>query len=133
MSVNVIVDRRCASVIDSGTVYGPPPTRNVGPGGEISTCAEPMPGDCVGTAAGAAAGGVPAGAAGGGAAAVGSVVGGTAAAPGSGGGVGAAGAAGGGFGFNTVPGTGELPGGTTTVGLPGTRWVPAPGCVPAGS
>ena len=51
MSVSVMVDSRCASVIDSGTVYGPPPTRMVGPGGEMTTCAAPMPGDEVGTAA----------------------------------------------------------------------------------
>ena len=53
MSVSVTVEIRDASVISSGTVYGPPPTRNVGPGGEISTCAEPIPGDVVGTAAAA--------------------------------------------------------------------------------
>src|SRR2546428_2371219 len=51
MSVSVTVDTRAASAMSSGTVYGPPPTRNVDPGTEISTCAEPMPVDCVGTAA----------------------------------------------------------------------------------
>src|SRR5438128_4355638 len=56
-SVSVTVDRRCASVTDSGTVYGPPPTRNVVPGGEMMTCAPPIPGDVVGTAAGAGSGG----------------------------------------------------------------------------
>src|SRR6185503_10496886 len=69
ISVSVIVDSRCAPVIDSATVYGPPPTRNVGLGGEIRICAPPTPGDVVGTAAGCvpgagagvAAGGVAAG------------------------------------------------------------------------
>src|SRR5215216_1966302 len=54
MSVSVTVESRCASVTVNGTVYGPPPTRNVDPGSEISICADPMPGDVVGTAAGLA-------------------------------------------------------------------------------
>src|SRR6185503_12035414 len=111
MSVNVIVDRRCASVIDSGTVYGPPPTRNVGPGGEISTCAEPIPGAVVGVACPApgvdggnpAGGGVAIAGGAGGATGGGSTgtAGGTA---GDGGGVGAGAT-------STVPGTGDDPGG----------------------
>ena len=69
-SVSVTVEIRDASLISSGTVYGPPPTRNVVPGGEINTCAEPIPADVVGTAggvdgAGSTAGGVGTGAAGG--------------------------------------------------------------------
>src|SRR5262252_8715562 len=52
MSVSVTVEILDASLINSGTVYGPPPTRKVGPGGEINTCAEPIPADVVGTAAG---------------------------------------------------------------------------------
>src|SRR5262249_13659869 len=65
ISVSVTVESRDASATSSGTVYGPPPTRNV-VGPEISTCADPMPDDCdvaVGAAgvARAAAGGVAAG------------------------------------------------------------------------
>ena len=55
VSVNVIVEMRAAFVIDIGTTYGPPPTRNVVPDGEIVTCAEPRPGDVVVSADGAAA------------------------------------------------------------------------------
>src|SRR5205809_5680146 len=108
MSVSVTVDRRCASMTDKGTVYGPPPSWNVVPGGEMMTCAPPIPGDAVGTAAG---GGGVAGSAG---AAGGVAAGGVAAGVGSGmagagggvtGGVGATGA-----GTGTVPGTGEEPG-----------------------
>lgn len=55
VNVSVIVDSRVAATIDSGTVYGPCPTRNVVPGGEISTCAVPRPVDVVG-GSGAAAG-----------------------------------------------------------------------------
>src|SRR5215470_1943791 len=51
VSVNVSVEMRVASVIEMGTVYGPPPTRNIGPGGEMMICAAPTPGDCVGGAA----------------------------------------------------------------------------------
>src|SRR5262249_26152473 len=67
-----IVDSRAAPLMSSGTVYGPPPTRKV-VGPEIITCADPIPCDCVGTAAGLSgvpggvvvpvAGGVPVGAA----------------------------------------------------------------------
>jgi hypothetical protein len=39
--VRLIVVNRAAPTIDSGTVYGPCPIRNVPPGGEITTCAEP--------------------------------------------------------------------------------------------
>src|SRR5580765_942221 len=103
---------RCASVIDSGTVYGPPPTRNVGPGGEISTCAEPIPGDVVGTAGGVAGVGSAAGgrisAAGGGVSTAGGVTAGV-----DTGGVGA--------GSTTVPGTGDDPGGATSRVPPGPR------------
>src|SRR5262245_35509196 len=62
IKVSETVDSRAASATISGTVYGPPPTLNV-VGPEISTCAEPMPEDCVCTggvvagAPGAAAGG----------------------------------------------------------------------------
>ena len=38
------MDSRETFTMDSGTVYGPWPTRNVVPGGEISTCAVPTPG-----------------------------------------------------------------------------------------
>src|SRR3989442_13504890 len=115
MSVSVIVDRRCASVIDSGTVYGPPPTRNVGPGGEFRTCAAQIPGDAVGTADGAGVGTGSVGTAGG--AGVGAAAGGWAAGGVSAGGV--VGCTGGGT--KTVPGTGDEPGGATTVVPPGPR------------
>src|SRR5881397_3772698 len=114
MSVSVTVDRRCASMTDKGTVYGPPPKRNVVPGGEMMTCAPPIPGDAVGTAAGAAGG---AGSAGAGGCAPGDV-GSTA-----GGGVTGAGAGVTGAGTGTVPGTGEEPGGAVTVVPPGRRIV----------
>src|SRR5690349_4347085 len=57
-SVNVIVVIRAASAIDSGTVYGPPPTRNVVLGGEMITCAEPRPGDVLAAGGGGADAGV---------------------------------------------------------------------------
>jgi hypothetical protein len=53
ISVRVIVESRDASVIASGTVYGPPPTRNDVLGAEMSTCADPMPLDVLETAGGA--------------------------------------------------------------------------------
>ena len=56
MSVSVTVEMRDASVIEIGTVYGPPPTRNVGPGGEMMTWADPIPGAVVGTAGAAGVG-----------------------------------------------------------------------------
>src|SRR5438552_3925809 len=125
MSVSVTVDRRCASMTDKGTVYGPPPTWNVVPGGEMMTCAPPIPGDAVGTAAGAGGCAGSAGAGGGVAGGVASgVTGGCAT-----GGVGATGE-----GAGTVPGTGEEPGGAVTDVPPG-RWivgVPV-GVVPAGA
>ena len=37
ISVSVTVEMRDASLINSGTVYGPPPTRNVEDDGEIRT------------------------------------------------------------------------------------------------
>src|SRR2546428_6282717 len=43
-----MVDMRAALVIVSGTVYGPPPTRKVVPGGVINTWAAPMPADAIG-------------------------------------------------------------------------------------
>ena len=46
--VNVTVDSRAALITESGTVYGPPPTRNVVPDGVIVTCAIPRPGDVIG-------------------------------------------------------------------------------------
>src|SRR6185503_16640585 len=107
--LNVIVndspDSRDAFVAEMATVYGPPPTRNSGPGGVMTTCAPA--GAIVGGGAVAAAG-----AAGTGAGVVGEGAGtgapeaappGSAAAPGTAG-VGAAVTA-------VVPGTGELPGG----------------------
>ena len=51
VSVNVIVVIRVAPVIEIGTVYGPPPTRNVVPDGDRITCADPMPGETVGVSA----------------------------------------------------------------------------------
>src|SRR5665811_2043677 len=98
MSVSVIVETRAASVIDSGTVYGPPPTRKACPG-VMMTCADPMPADTVGTAGGSGAD-VSAAA--------------TAGAGGSAGGcdVGSGGTGVGGAGTRTVPGTGDDPGGT---------------------
>jgi hypothetical protein len=42
VTVNVIVDNRDTFVIEIGTVYGPPPIRNVG-GGDNKTCAAPNP------------------------------------------------------------------------------------------
>src|SRR5438093_11148227 len=59
--VSVTLDTRDAPVIDTGTVYGPPPTRNSVPGGVTSTCA------AAGVAAGGVAGGTAAGGVGGGA------------------------------------------------------------------
>src|SRR4051812_16392942 len=43
--VSAIIESRDTFVIDTGTVYGPPPTRNVVPGGVRITCAEPNPGE----------------------------------------------------------------------------------------
>ncbi|PYR06337.1 MAG: hypothetical protein DMG00_19305 [Acidobacteria bacterium] len=147
VSVSVSVERRVASVIEIGTVYGPPPTRNVGPGGDRMICADPMPGVVVGPGAtGSAAGGVAVVGAG----VAGAVVGAAGAAPG-GAGVGAGCAAGSagtattfggvcccGCGTGTVPGTGVDPGGSAT-GCPlGPRMVPGvveppyAGCAPAG-
>jgi hypothetical protein len=115
-------------VIDSATVYGPPPTRKVGLGGEINTCAVPTPGEVVGTASGAgvvggcvpAAGGVGVSGAGGvGAGATGVGAGVTAGGVGSGGTGGVAGGVpgAGGVGASTVPGIGVVPGGTITVAV----------------
>ena len=59
---NDSVDSRVAPEIDSGTMYGPPPTRNSVPGGLSSTCA----GGGVAGDAGAAGAGVGAGGCGGG-------------------------------------------------------------------
>src|SRR5438093_7266593 len=50
-TVSVIVVRRVAPLIDTGTLYGPAPTRADG-GGEITTWAAPTPGDVIGTSAG---------------------------------------------------------------------------------
>src|SRR6516162_9490382 len=123
VSVNVSVEMRVASVIEMGTVYGPPPTRKVGPGGEMMICAAPTPGDCVGADTCA---GVP------GAGGVGG--GGCAGAGDSGGAVGSIGTTtldGGGVcgcgGGSTVPGTGVDPGGTTSCVPPG------PGTVAGGT
>ena len=43
------MDSRETFTIDSGTVYGPWPTRNVVAGGEISSCAVPTPAAAVGS------------------------------------------------------------------------------------
>src|SRR6202011_5903332 len=103
-------------VIEIGTVYGPPPTRNVGAGGEMSTCAEPKPGEVIGGAgswpAGRSLGGVVSVVvAGGGVSPVGGVAGGVA------GGV-PGGVVAGGGGASTVPGTGDVPGGAVTTAPP---------------
>ena len=50
VSVSVMVDSRETFVIEIGTVYGPPPTRNVARGGDRTTCAVPNPGDVTGSA-----------------------------------------------------------------------------------
>src|SRR5512133_1886407 len=55
VTVSVTTDTRDALLIDSGTVYGPPATRNSVPGGVTITCAVFAP---AGVAAPAAAGGV---------------------------------------------------------------------------
>src|SRR5437763_5568812 len=114
VSVSVIVVMRAAPLIEIGTVYGPPPTRNVVPGGDSTTCADPIPGDVVGVSAAggwAATGGVVV--AGGGVTAGGvSMTGGGGAAAGGGvvtGGVGG--------GASTVPGTGVVPGGSVTTAV----------------
>src|SRR6516225_10061689 len=39
VSVSVMTDSRCALLIDTGTVYGPPATWNVVPGGVTMICA----------------------------------------------------------------------------------------------
>jgi hypothetical protein len=117
-SVSVTVEIRDASLISSGTVYGPPPTRNVVPGGEIRTCADPIPCDVVGTASGAAGGGGGAGAG----VTGGRGVGGGCVSTGAGDAVTAGGCTGGGWaGTITVPGTGDDPGGATSVEPPGPR------------
>src|SRR5438128_401957 len=67
--VSVMVVTRVAPEIESGTLYGPPPTRNGAVGGARMTCADPMPGDvigasgvgCAAAAGGVASGGVPGG------------------------------------------------------------------------
>src|SRR3954451_1930109 len=119
VNVSVIDDSRLASVIEIGTVYGPPPTRNVVPGGDRITCAEPMPGVVVGSAGGVAA--CAGAAAGGASAAAGGVAvpaGGVPAVPGGGGA-----GAGVGAGTTTVPGTGVDPGGDpSVVPLGGDGW-----------
>src|SRR5690349_15990742 len=55
VTVSVITDSRATLLIDTGTVYGPPATRNSVPGGVMITCA--VEGDG-GVAVPAAAGGV---------------------------------------------------------------------------
>src|SRR5581483_5299869 len=113
VSVSVKVEMRAASEIEIGTVYGPPPTRNVGPVGEMMICAAPIPGDCVGTAAGSAVVGVGLG---------GTVAGAgfTAAAWGGGGTtMFDGGCVWVGCGASTTPGTGVDPGGTATCVPPG--------------
>src|SRR5712691_1161303 len=103
--------------MDSGTVYGPPPTRNRVAGGEMITCAEPMPGDVIG-APGAGAAGDVVGCVTGGAGVAGSfaVAGGLAGA-----GVGTTGVT------TTVPGTGEEPGGCASNVPPGPTPTIGPG------
>jgi hypothetical protein len=108
ISVRVIVEIRDTSVIESGIVYGPPPTRNVVLGGEMITCACPTPGEVVGTTGSAVGGGgVPGGAVGAavvaGVAAAGGVPGGAGSAV-TGGGAGGTGAAGSGVAGGVVAG-----------------------------
>src|SRR5436190_6284480 len=122
--VRLMVVSRVAPLIDTGTVYGPPPTRNVVPGVEMTTCADPMPGVVIGNSAVGAGGG--AGGAGGGCVSTtGGVAGGA-----------AGGVAGGVVGgcTSTVPGTGVDPGGSAitgpggvAVGLAGGPVTPAGG------
>src|SRR5439155_3795913 len=128
ITVSVMVAMRDASVIEIGTVYGPPPTRSVG-GGEMITCAAPMPADTVGTAGAGVGGCVVAGATG--AAAGGGVAGGGVVRTGAGGcgGAVAGGVCVGCVGTNTVPGTGDVPGGGVTVVPPGPG---NSGCAAAG-
>src|SRR5262245_8971525 len=128
-----MVDRRDTLSTEIGTVYGPPPTRNVVPGGVTMTCAEPTTGEDespgVGGGvygAGGAGGGSCGAGAGTGAATAGAVAGAAAAAFAVFGGT------------TTVPGTGDEPGGGARVTPPGIVlgvtpgcWV-APGCVPPG-
>ena len=114
--VNVTVESRWAPVTEIGMLYGPCPTRSGVAGGEMITCAWPMPGELIGGLA--SCGGAPAAArrrrrerraarTGGAACACG----------GAAGGAGGGGAGGGGvrrrrFGTTTVPGIGVAPGGT---------------------
>src|SRR5438552_235489 len=58
VNVSVIVEIRAASLIEIGMMYGPPPTRNVVPLGDMTMRAVPMPGDVMGgsVAAGGAGG-----------------------------------------------------------------------------
>src|SRR5438045_2723236 len=119
-TVNVIVVRRVAPLIEIGMLYGPAPTRAAG-GGEITTCAAPIPGDVIGAsgwtcAGGAAAGGTPGGVAVGGVVS-GVTVGGVAAGGVAAGGVVPGGVPGWGC-TSTVPGTGDDPGGAVTTAPP---------------
>src|SRR5215471_5017925 len=85
-----MVDRRAAPTIDSGTVYGPWPTRKMPPGGEITICADPTGAPAVGGSGTVGAGDCGVGAVGGGTcggAAVGGAVDVGVAAAGAGGGV----------------------------------------------
>src|SRR6478736_2628254 len=54
VTVSVITERRATLLIEIGTVYGPPATRNSVPGGVTITCAVAAP---AGVGPGAAAGG----------------------------------------------------------------------------
>src|SRR5438034_2252231 len=117
VNVSVIVVIRVAPVIEIGTVYGPPPTRNVVPDGESTTCAEPIPGDTVGVSATGGCTGAGGGCTAGGVSTTGG--------GGTGGGVAAGGVGGG---AATVPGIGVDPGGRVTTAVV----VPAAGGAPAG-
>src|SRR5262249_10112050 len=123
--VSVTVDSRDASVTEIGIVYGPPPTRNVGLGGDRITCAEPIP-ELADGGAGVAVGG---------AAGAGGWTGGRF---GRGAGSGAAGLPSGGGGAaggrctSTVPGPGVDPGGGATIAPPGARCTPGAVGVPTG-
>src|SRR5206468_11532538 len=69
VSVSVMVEIRAASLIEIGMMYGPPPTRNVVPLGDITTRAAPIPGVVIGGSfgvggAGGCSGGVGVGVAG---------------------------------------------------------------------
>src|SRR5262245_35673760 len=131
-SVSVTVDRRDASLTESGIVYGPPPTRNAVLGVEMMTCAEPMPGDVDGVVSGVGVAGRAAGAGGVVGAAATSGIGVGAVGAGCGGVTAGAGCAAGGC-TGTVPGIGDEPGGGATSVPPGARCSGGCAGTPAGA